>query len=130
MALIGEPKFVILDDPFSGLDPIIKFKLTKTIYKYTRNSALLLATEDCNLAELICDQIAIMHQGQFVVTGSPNEIIEIYGRGYSVDIHINMKIIEEQCSAAARSFRSNQSSSSSSRGNSASQFLTSTSSAK
>ena len=50
MALIGKPKFVILDYPFNGLDPIITFKLTKTIYKYTRNSTLLLATEDCNLA--------------------------------------------------------------------------------
>ena len=61
MALIGRPKFVILDGPFSGVDPINKFKLMQTIFKYTKKSALLLATEDCNLAELICDKIAIMH---------------------------------------------------------------------
>ena len=44
MALIGKPKFVVLDNPLESIDPTSKHKLIGTIKKYTTDSTLLLAT--------------------------------------------------------------------------------------
>lgn len=50
MALIGKPKFVVLDNPLLGTDPFSKHKLIKTIQDFTANSSLLLATNDVEVA--------------------------------------------------------------------------------
>ena len=72
MALIGKPKFVVLDNPLEGIDPVSKHKLIGTIHKYTKDSTMLLATQECDVAELLCDRIAIMHEGKFMAIGKPS----------------------------------------------------------
>ena len=79
MALIGKPEFVVLDDPLQGIDPVTKHKLIGTIHEYTSASTLLLATSECDEAELLCDRIAIMHHGKFMAMGRPSQIIEQHG---------------------------------------------------
>ena len=91
MALIGRPKLVILDQPLDGVDPISRRKLIKTILNYTENSALLLATNDVEVAELLSDRIAVMDEGKFIAIGSVSEIINCHGQGYSVEIEADMK---------------------------------------
>ena len=92
MALIGRPKLVILDQPLAGVDPISRRKLIKTILNYTENSALLLATNDVEVAELLSDKIAVMDEGKFIAIGSVSEIIDCHGQGYSVEIEADMKM--------------------------------------
>ena len=79
MALIGKPKIVILDNPLDNVDPISKLKLIQTIREYTKDSTLFLATHDCNIAELLCERIAIMRSGKIMAKGTCNEIIEKHG---------------------------------------------------
>ena len=51
MALIGQPKIVILSNPLEGVDPQSKRKLIETIIKYTEGRALLLSTQSADVAE-------------------------------------------------------------------------------
>ena len=84
MALVGRPELVILDHPFECVDPLTKRKLMKTIMSFTENSTLFMATNDIEVAEFICDRIAIMNKGKFVAIGSVGELIKTHGRGYAV----------------------------------------------
>ena len=101
MALIGKPKFVVLDSPFEGVDPVSKPKLIRTIREYASNSTLLLATQDCDEAEL-CDRIAIMRDAKIIKIGSASQIIEEHGKGYQVDINVDPFKIFEQAPALTR----------------------------
>lgn len=64
MALMGNPKLVILSNPLKGLDPHSKRKLIKTIIKYTEGRALLLSTPYYDVVERIADRVGIMEQGK------------------------------------------------------------------
>ena len=50
MALIGRPKLVVLTNPIEGVDPLAKNKLVETILKYTEGRALLMSTQDPEVA--------------------------------------------------------------------------------
>ena len=89
MALIGKPKFIVLDNPLEGVDPVAKQKLIRTIREYTSKGTLLLATQDCDEAELLCDRIAIMRDSRFIKTGTASQIIEEHGKGYQIDINVD-----------------------------------------
>ena len=89
MALIGKPKFVVLDNPLEGVDPVSKQKLICTIRQYTSKSSLLLATQDCDEAEILCDRIAIMHDAKFIKIGTASQIIEEHGKGYQIDFNVD-----------------------------------------
>ena len=63
------------------------------ILDYTENSALLVATGNYDVAELLSDRISIMDEGKFIAIGSAGEIIENHGQGYSVEIEANLHLI-------------------------------------
>ena len=102
MAHIGKPKFVVLDNPLEGIDPVSKHKLIGTIQEYTSDSTLLLATQDCDEAELLCDRLAIMHHGKFMAIGRPSQIIEKHGEGYQVDVQADLAKIYKQAPKFSR----------------------------
>ena len=102
MALIGKPRFVVLDNPLEGVDPVSKHKLIRTISQYTKKSSLLLATQDCDEAELLCDRIAIMRDAKFIKIGTSSQIIEEHGKGYQIDFNIDSEKIFEQAPLISR----------------------------
>ncbi len=77
--LLQEPQLVFLDEPTSRLDPsasaIIK-DLILVLAKET-NTSFFICTHMTHLAEEICDIIGILVNGQLVILGSPQEILEI-----------------------------------------------------
>lgn len=50
MALIGRPKLVVLNNALTGVDPLNKRKLIKTILKYTEGRSLIMSTKDVEVA--------------------------------------------------------------------------------
>jgi len=80
--VITEPEMVILDEPFSGLDPI-NVKLLKEIIEEIREGGrtVLFSTHVMEQAELLCDHIFLIHRGRKVLDGRLEEILE----GYPVD---------------------------------------------
>ena len=70
-ALIHEPKLMILDEPFVGLDPVASHSL-KTLMRQLclSGGAIFFSTHVLEVAEKLCDQVAIIRRGKLVVSGT------------------------------------------------------------
>ena len=79
-AIIPEPKLLILDEPFSGLDPVSAEVLRESILELRRRGAtIILSTHDMHVAETMCDSIFMIFRGHKVLDGSLASIQEFYG---------------------------------------------------
>ena len=74
-ALASNPKFLLLDEPFAGIDPIAVSDLKSTI-KSLNNSGYGILISDHNVRDTmqICHKVLIMSEGKIVAEGSPDEI--------------------------------------------------------
>lgn len=91
-ALAAEPKFVLLDEPFAGVDPISVLDIQRIIRHLSQRGIGVLIT-DHNVRETlgICGYAYILNNGELMATGTPNEILanknvrEVYlGEGFSL----------------------------------------------
>ena len=75
-ALIREPKFVLLDEPFAGIDPVAVGDIQELV-RALRDRGIGVLISDHNVRETltICDRAYLMHQGKRILTGTPDEII-------------------------------------------------------
>lgn len=80
-ALAHDPEIVILDEPFSGLDPV-NAQLLKDVVKEQigKGKIVLFSSHQMNYIEEFCDSIAILHQGQVVLAGNLQEIKRSFPR--------------------------------------------------
>lgn len=80
-ALAHDPDIVILDEPFSGLDPVNAL-LLKDVVKETiaKGKIVLFSSHQMNYIEEFCDSIAIINGGQIVLSGDLHEIKRNYPR--------------------------------------------------
>ena len=74
-ALASNPKFLLLDEPFAGIDPIAVSALKKTI-KSLNNSGFGILISDHNVRDTmqICHKVLIMSEGKIVADGSPQDV--------------------------------------------------------
>lgn len=71
MSLIGKPQVIFLDEPTTGLDPEGRIEVWKTIKELAANSTtVFLTTQMLDEAEQLADQIAILHEGRIIVSGT------------------------------------------------------------
>jgi ABC-2 type transport system ATP-binding protein len=84
VTIIHNPQLVVLDEPFSGLDPV-NIELLKGMLADLRDQgkAVILSTHQMNQVEELCDRILMIHNGQAVLYGDLGEIKAGY-RGSSV----------------------------------------------
>lgn len=81
-ALISNPDIIILDEPFSGLDPVNAMLLKDVVKELmTDGKIVLFSSHQMNYIEEFCDQIAILNGGRIVLSGSIREIKRGYDRG-------------------------------------------------
>jgi lipopolysaccharide export system ATP-binding protein len=75
-ALSTEPSFILLDEPFAGIDPIAVQDIQKIIFRL-KEKGLGIVITDHNVRETleITDRAYLIHQGKLILTGTPNEII-------------------------------------------------------
>nr|XP_037871414.1 uncharacterized protein LOC101740576 isoform X2 [Bombyx mori] len=86
LAFLGDPRLVSLDEPTSGVDPAARREIWSMIVKLKEDRTILLTTHHLDEAELLSDQIVIMHKGQVHTTGSPVEIKRTLGNGYKLTV--------------------------------------------
>jgi ABC-2 type transport system ATP-binding protein len=78
--VIPEPRLLILDEPFSGLDPVSAEAIRSAILDLRRRGVtVILSTHDMYLAESLCDYIFMIFRGRKVLDGTLNSIQERYG---------------------------------------------------
>lgn len=79
IAVIARPQLVILDEPFSGLDPVNLELLAESVQSLRENgTTVVFSTHDMNVAERLCDTILMIFQGKKVLDGSLDEIQSQY----------------------------------------------------
>jgi ABC-2 type transport system ATP-binding protein len=79
-AVVANPKLVILDEPFSGLDPVNMEVLRDAVLELRRQgTTVLLSTHDMDVAEQMCDRIFMIYKGNKVLDGTLSEIQAQYG---------------------------------------------------
>ena len=74
-ALCHNPKFLILDEPFVGLDPIATHKLKEIMREICSNGgAIFFSTHILEVAEKLCDRVGIIKNGKLIKEGDMKEI--------------------------------------------------------
>ncbi|MFB9325014.1 ABC transporter ATP-binding protein [Paenibacillus aurantiacus] len=80
-ALIHDPELVILDEPFSGLDPVNADMLASVVKEQlTRGKTMIFSSHQMGQVEQFCEQICILKRGRMMVSGSLLDIKRSYGR--------------------------------------------------
>ncbi len=76
-ALAADPKIILMDEPFSALDPITRASLQEDVKKLQKqiNKTIVFVTHDIEEAFLLGDKICIIQDGELIQTGTKQEII-------------------------------------------------------
>lgn len=81
-ALLGKPKILILDEPFTALDPTSQIRLKKLLKEYHQkeNMTMLISSHDLNHITDVCNRIVILEKGSIVrdieATGNSGELLK------------------------------------------------------
>src|SRR5664279_4797022 len=75
ITVLHEPKLIILDEPFSGLDPVNSNIIKDEIYKLAqRGATIIFSTHRMEQVEEICDHIVLINKGKKILDGSVKTI--------------------------------------------------------
>ncbi|XP_061455423.1 phospholipid-transporting ATPase ABCA3 [Rhineura floridana] len=91
IALIGDSKVVMLDEPTSGMDPVSRRATWELLQQQRSSRTILLTTHFMDEADLLGDRIAIMAKGELQCCGSSLFLKHKYGAGY------HMVMVKEPC---------------------------------
>lgn len=74
LAIASKPRILLLDEPTSGMSPMETAQTTKLIQNLPRTISLLVIEHDMEVVFSIADRITVLHHGEVLLTGSPQEI--------------------------------------------------------
>lgn len=104
VAVINQPELIILDEPFSGFDPVNAELLTQKILDLKKNgSTILYSTHRMESVEKLCDSMALIHQSEKILDGTLSEIknkfkkdqYNLVTKGYYAPSNSEFKIINQ-----------------------------------
>ena len=90
-SLLWSPKFLIMDEPVSSLDPYVQIEIINIIkkLKIERNLTLLVVSHDINFINKICERVCILENGQIIEDGEVEGIINSPKHKYTKNLLIN-----------------------------------------
>jgi branched-chain amino acid transport system ATP-binding protein len=74
LSLAGNPRLVLLDEPAAGLSQSERDQLRDLLNALPRDLTIVLVEHDMDVALAVADQVTVMHQGQTIISGTPDEI--------------------------------------------------------
>ena len=78
-ALAPDPALLILDEPFAGLDPVVREEVLKGVIR-AGEQTILCATHDLDVAARIADRVAVLSRGKIAAHGPAEEVVGAGGR--------------------------------------------------
>lgn len=96
-ALVHNPKVFFLDEPTTGLDPQARRNLWKLIEEVRdRGISVILTTHYMDEAEVLCDRVAIMDQGEIIALDTPKKLIkDLLSKGFKKEQHVEQANLED-----------------------------------
>lgn len=108
-ALLNEPKFLIVDEPTTGLDPEERIRIRNLLVDFSENRTVLFSTHVVEDLAAVCNRLAVMKKGQFLYAGSMKELVraakghvwicrlrdEVQAREIEKKYHISSKQLSE-----------------------------------
>lgn len=92
LAMLGDPKVVLMDEPSSGMDPQSKRFVWDTILaSFTGDRGAILTTHSMEEADALCTRVGIMVKGEFRCLGSTQHLKNLYGAGYVLELKMQQE---------------------------------------
>lgn len=86
-SILHKPAFAILDEPFSGLDPVNQEKFINYIRELNKQGmTILLSSHQMTLVEKLANKVCLINRGESLFNGSMSEIYKAYGNKHMVDV--------------------------------------------
>ncbi len=102
-SIIHEPELLILDEPFSGLDPVSQDLFKQEIRAIAnQGTAILLSSHQMNLVEEMCDRLFLINQGKRVIYGTLDEVKTAYANFKCIILGENDRSLFEQIGQVER----------------------------
>jgi ABC-2 type transport system ATP-binding protein len=91
-SLLNRPEVLLLDEPTASLDPDTAASIRQLLRDYQQDSGatLLMATHNMLEVERLCDDVIMMRSGRLVDRGSPDFLLQRYGRATLEDVFIDV----------------------------------------
>ena len=90
VTIVHDPELVILDEPFTGLDPVNTERVKQLLLGLRdQGKAIILSTHQMNQVEAVCDRVLMVSDGRAVLYGALDEIREEH-RGHAVLVQLGM----------------------------------------
>eukprot|EP00940_MAST-03C_sp_MAST-3C-sp2_P000336 g336.t1 len=84
ITFVGDPSLVILDEPTSGCDPVIRRETWRALRLLRGSAAVIVTTHMVDEAEALAERIIFMSHGKIVADGTPSYLKHRFGGGYTV----------------------------------------------
>lgn len=92
VALIGNPKIILIDEPTKGMDSFKSSVIWKIINGIRKaGKTIIVTTFDVEEVIKLCDRFGILSNGEMVSVGTNDEILSKFGEGWSLQLRINEK---------------------------------------
>ena len=95
LALIGNSKLVLLDEPTSGMDVMAKRALWDFLKEFKNDKIIILTTHSLDEAEYLGDRIGIMSNGDFICSGTSSYLKTKYPCGFNLNLLVNPSIFND-----------------------------------
>ncbi|XP_048411407.2 ATP-binding cassette sub-family A member 5 isoform X2 [Stegostoma tigrinum] len=89
MAILGDPKVLLLDEPTAGMDPCSRQQVWALLKKRKTGRVILLTTHFIDEADILADRKAVISQGQLKCVGSSLFLKSKFGVGYNLRMSVN-----------------------------------------
>jgi ABC-2 type transport system ATP-binding protein len=86
VALLNNPSCLLLDEPFSGLDPLGIEALNQLIFNLAKHNqmTILISSHIIDVLSTVCNNLSIIHDGEIIKTGSTDKILAACTKGYTL----------------------------------------------
>ncbi|MBQ4524142.1 MAG: ATP-binding cassette domain-containing protein [Lachnospiraceae bacterium] len=95
-ALLGNPKYVILDEPTVGLDPTERLRFRNVLNKRKQNSNLIISTHIISDVAMMCENVGIMKAGKIIFCDSVENLLKKVENKVFIETVSNNSVIDEK----------------------------------
>ena len=73
-SILLDSKYILLDEPFAGVDPISVEEMIKILKKFKKNLGIFISDHNFRDVMNVCDEIILLNQGELLLQGTPNQV--------------------------------------------------------